>query len=128
MTKSSTFDPGKLITSARISSEPSDTPTSWSPEQIQAFGEKIRAEAWRWREMLGIDPDVMAKEAEIYTSQNDRRYPIGPAKEFAALFERGGFHLDRFELVPWTGKVGEQAAGPGTNQAGTYAHVVASRA
>lgn len=116
---------GKVVTTTRIN--PSWTPdqSGFSPEQVSAFSDSVFREAMSRTRTLGIDAEVMAVRGRIF-AERSVNFSITSSDEIEDLFTRGGFGLERLDLTRIGGALG--SSGPGTNQGGTYAEIVAVRA
>ena len=89
---------GKVVTTVRVIPSRSEGSVHFKPSDKDDFCEKVYERAWRWRNVLGIDPDEMAKAARVF-SQRLAYYPVRSREELVELFERGGFTFDRLDGV-----------------------------
>lgn len=117
---------GRVVTTARINPSWSPERARFTPDQVRAFRDRVFREASTWRERLGIDPEEMARSAQVY-AERSATHSLTSADEVVTLFEGGGFELERLDLVARRGNIGAQRSGPGTHQDATYAEIVAVR-
>ena len=117
---------GKVITNTRINPSAPDDATGFSPDQVMAFRDRVYQEAVRRSDTLGIDPDEIADEAKKY-AERLKLYCCKTEHEVIALFEDGGFDIERLDLIELGGKFAAGKTGPGTAQTAIYAEIVAVR-
>ncbi len=111
---------GKVVTTARLKPEGPRKPT---PEQVAKFRDNAHREASGRRAELSIGPDKIAALAEEYASRLTLHNPAS-GEEISALFEDGGFKIERLDLVdlPRSGRVDDSGV-----KTGPYAELVAVR-
>ena len=82
-----------------------------------------------WRDFLDVDIEELASQAELIAEQKMRtRIPhVTSAREFAELFEAGGFAIDRLELLPMDRKAWQQTPGLKPPKIVEHAQIVATR-
>ena len=117
---------GKVVTATRIEPSWSEDSIRYTPNQKDAFRNRVYEQARRWRDFLGIDPDEMAKDARLF-AERARNYSVRSREELVELFEGGGFAFDRLDLTELRGYVHPRRSEPGTHRSATYAQIVASR-
>jgi SAM-dependent methyltransferase len=116
---------GKLVTVTRI--DPGGTPSPAGPSQAGAFGEQVRREAVRWRELLEDSPDDLGAAARQYAASTIVHAPPRSADELVDLLTRGGFAVEHLEVREVAGPTGGRDAAPATARTAMYGELVASR-
>lgn len=102
----------------------------WSPahkgfseDQARGFADLVR-ERVRAR-LPHADADALAQVAGTFGTRM-RSYPFSSADALRTVLERGGFRVDRLDVVPFAGRADVTASGPGTHRPGIFAHFVAT--
>jgi SAM-dependent methyltransferase len=116
---------GKLVTVTRIDPEGTSSPAG--PSQAHAFGEQVRREAVRWRDLLEVSPDDLGAAAQRYAASTIVHAPPRSTDEVVNLLERAGFAVERLEVKEVAGPSGGRDAAPATARTAVYAELVASR-
>jgi SAM-dependent methyltransferase len=116
---------GKLVTVTRI--DPEGEPGPAAPSQAHAFGERVRREAARWRQLLEALPDELGEAARDYAASTIVHAPPRSADELVELLTRGGFAVERLDVREVAGPTGGRDAAPATARTAVYGELVASR-
>jgi SAM-dependent methyltransferase len=116
---------GRVITVNRVRSDAGAAPAAFSPEQARALREAVLHRAAWLEERLAIAPEQLARGLEAYLAQQ-RPHPVRSAEEIRALFERGGFALERLVCAP-VAAAPQAPSGPTTPGGAIYAQIVARR-
>jgi SAM-dependent methyltransferase len=116
---------GKLVTVTRI--DPEGKPSPAAPSQAHAFGERVRREAARWRELLEVSPDELGAAAREYAASTIVYAPPRSVDELVELVTGGGFTVERLEVREVAGPTGGRDAAPATARTAMYGELVASR-
>lgn len=118
---------GKLVTVARIDTDWTLDRAGFSESQAAGFVGLVESRARESGAGLGVDPAVLAEEARVYAARM-RSHPFATRDDLVDLLERGGFEVERLDVVELPGNAGAGQSGPGAHRPGTFAHFVATAA
>jgi SAM-dependent methyltransferase len=118
---------GRLVTTLRLSPAGPPEDEELRARRVDAFVERVRAEASRRAGLLDLDPDTLATEACPYATCLSV-HPIESREKVVGLFERAGLAFDRLDVVDLPGHIPLSETGPAATQPGTFVRIVARRA
>ena len=116
---------GKIVTTVNIKPSWSGDPNSFTPRGQDAFCERVHERSQRWRDIVGIDPHEMAKDARLY-AERSVHHPFRSREELVELFEGGGFTFDRLNVTELQAKFAAYGQSRPSSRR-TYGEFVASR-
>jgi SAM-dependent methyltransferase len=114
---------GRVITVNRLRPGAGGASFTYSDAQVEALRDDIIRRAAPLQGRLGLDPEVLARDAVSY-ARHRRIHPVASCDELAGLFGQAGFvveHLSSATVVP--GPLHASA----TSSDALYAHLVARR-
>jgi SAM-dependent methyltransferase len=117
---------GRVITVNRVRPGFGGAQAGFGAGEVRAFRDAVLARAQAMRDVLPIEPEALAREAEDY-ARLQRVYPVRSAEEVRALFEDGGFRIDEFTCAPIERRAQNPIAAPTVPGDADYVRVVASR-
>jgi hypothetical protein len=117
---------GRVVTTVRINPDWTPERAGFNREQVAAFRDTAVQRGQALVPALDIAVDELARAAEVY-AERIVTHSITSGDELTALFETGGFRMERFDLRTIGGNVSSGLAGPTTSKSGTYAELVAVR-
>ncbi|HZM46142.1 MAG TPA: class I SAM-dependent methyltransferase [Burkholderiales bacterium] len=116
---------GLAVTVKRIRPGSGTELSGFTPEQAEAFRDKVRAAA-RSLSTPGIAPEDLAENARVYADRNST-WPLRSREEIVELFERASFRVDRLDCTPVASASSVGASGPTALGGAEYVQIVATR-
>lgn len=117
---------GIAVTVNRVRPGTAPGPVAFGAAQAVALRDTIVALVASLPPALGLEVSVLAREAEDY-ARRQRPYPVRSAEEIQALFERGGFRIERLSCGPVAGSEHHAVRGPTVAAGAEYASIIARR-
>jgi SAM-dependent methyltransferase len=117
---------GRVLTTARINPAWTAERAGFAREQVSAFRALVVERARVLAPRLDIATEELAAAAEIY-AERIVTHSLTSRDELVALFESGGFQLDRLDIRAIGGSLDPGLTGPTTDKSGIYAEIVAVR-
>ena len=117
---------GIAVTVNRVRPDSGPAQVAFGTAQAAALRDTIVPLAPSLPAALGLDAASLAREAERYASRQ-RPYPVRSLEDIRALFERGGFQMERLSCAPVRGGAAHAVRGPTVSAGADYASIIARR-
>ncbi|HUX25976.1 MAG TPA: class I SAM-dependent methyltransferase [Burkholderiales bacterium] len=117
---------GVVITVTRVRPMAGAERARFSPEQAQSFRATVLRQGKAMRVLLQVDPDELAREAELYIS-GQRPWPVGSRDEVRHSFEASGFSINELSDTPPAAPSAQRLDGPAVAGSGERVQIIATR-
>lgn len=117
---------GMVVTVNRLRAQAGAARNAFEPGHVEKFRDLVLRAAREAQGRLGIDPEILAREAEAY-ARRPGGHSVRSREELEALFEGGGLRLERFSAAPLERATAAELRGPTLPGGALYASLVARR-
>ncbi len=117
---------GHVVTASRLRGGDAPAAIGFPEKRAKALRETMLAFATRERDWLAIEPEALARCADLYAARHVN-YPVRSKNDVRIPFEGAGFDFDELTTVPTDGGRAEGIRSPSVASDATFLKVIARR-